>query len=163
MTTILDTLRSSGGTDCEVHTLEIVCTAWDAPILLCDQFFDFVGVTEDDRTLTFQASAFNASFPRRDSSGSQTLGIAVDNVTGEAQRRIDQANEAAAPIRLTLRTYLESDPSAPAEPPMTFNVLSAEIEGSTVQFTSGYFDLLDTAWPRFSYTDQFSPGIKYLV
>lgn len=163
MTTILDTLRSSGGTDCEVHTLEIICTAWAEPILLCNQFFDFVGTTEDGRILTFLASAFDASFPRKDNSGSQTLGIAVDNVTGEAQRRIDQANEAGAPIRLTLRTYLDSDPGAPAEPPLNFSALAAEIEGSTVQFTAGYFDLLDTSWPRFRYTDQFSPGVKYIV
>lgn len=163
MSTVLDILRSSGGSDCEVHTLEITCTAWTTPLLLCNQFFDFTGTTEDGRTLTFQAVAFGASFPKKDNSGSQTLGIAVDNVTGEAQRRIDQANEAGAGIKIALRTFLESDPSAPAEPPFFFDALAAEIEGPTVQFTAGYFDLLDTAWPRFRYTDQFSPGVKYIT
>lgn len=163
MTTILDILRSSGGTDCEVHTLELSCAAWDGPLLLCNQFEDFTGVTEDLRQLTFVATAFDASFPKKDNSGSQTLGIAVDNVTGEAQRRIDQANAAAAPIAVALRTFLASDPSAPAEPPFFFEVMAAEIEGPTVSFTAGYFDLLDTAWPRFRYTDQFSPGVKYIT
>ncbi len=163
MSTVLDILRSSGGSDCEIHTLEITCSAWPDAMLICNQFFDFTGTTEDGRTLTFQATAFDASFPKRDNSGAQTLGIAVDNVTGEAQRRIDMANEAIAPISMTLRTYLESDPSAPAEPPLYLDALAAEIEGPTTQFTAGYFDLIDTAWPRFRYTQEFSPCVKYMT
>lgn len=163
MSTVLDRLRSSGGTDCEVHTLEIKSAAWATPLLICNQFFDFTGTTEDGRTLTFTATAFDGSFPKKDNSGSQTLGISVDNVTGEAQRRIDEANAAGATIEIILRTFLESDPSAPAEPPFYFDALSAQIEGPTTSFTAGYFDLLDTAWPRFRYTDQFSPGVKYIT
>lgn len=163
MSTVLDILRSSGGADCEIHTLEVTCSAWADPLLICNQFFDFTGTTEDGRTLTFIATAFDPSLPKRDNSGAQTLGVAIDNVTGEAQRRIDQANEAAAPIRMTLRTFLESDPSAPAEPPLYLDALAAEIEGPTIQFTAGYFDLIDTAWPRFRYTDEFSPGVKYIT
>lgn len=163
MSTVLDILRSSGGSDCEIHTLELTCSAWAAPLLLCNQFFDFTATTENGRTLTFVAVAFDASFPKKDNTGSQTLGIAIDNVTGEAQQRIDQANDAAAPIYITLRTYLESDPSAPAEPPYYFEAIGAEIEGPTVQFSAGYFDWLNTAWPRFRYTDQFAPGVKYIT
>lgn len=163
MTTVLNILRSSGGTDCEVHTLEITSSAWPDALLLCNQFFDFTATTEDGRTLTFQAVAFDASFPRRDSSGTQSLGIAIDNVTGEAQRRVDLANEAKAPIFITLRTFLESNPSEPSEPPFYFEALSASMEGPTVQFTAGYFDWLNTAWPRFRYTDKFSPGVKYIT
>jgi len=163
MSTILDILRSSGGSDCEVHCLEITSTAWADPVLICDQFFDFTATSEDGRVLTYIATAFDPSLPKRDNSGAQTLGIAIDNVSGEAQRRIDQANEVAAPILMTLRTYLESDPSAPAEPPLYLDALAAEIEGPTVQFTAGYFNLIDTAWPRFRYTQKFSPGVKYIT
>lgn len=163
MSTVLDVLRASGGTDCEVHTLEITSTAWPDALLICNQFFDFTGTTEDGRTLTFIASAFDPSLPDKDNSGAQTLGIAVDNVTGEAQRRIDMANEAGATINITLRTFLESDPSAPAEPPYYLDALVAEIEGPTTQFTAGYFNLIDTAWPRRRYTQDFSPGVKYIT
>lgn len=163
MSTILDRLRSSGGPECEVHTLELTCSAWAEPLLLCNQYFDFTGTTEDGRTLVFQAVAFDGSFPKKDNSGSQTLSIAIDNVTGEAQRRVDQANAAGATIQITLRTFLDSDPSAPAEPPFFFDALSAQTEGPTTSFTAGYFDLLDTAWPRFRYTDQFSPGVRYIT
>lgn len=163
MSTVLDVLRASGGTDCEVHTLEISSNAWPDSLLICDQFFDFTGTTEDGRTLTFTATAFDPSFPDKDNSGSQTLGIAVDNVTGESQRRIDTANEAGETISMTLRTYLASDPSAPAEPPYYLDALAAEIEGPTTQFTAGYFNLIDTAWPRRRYTQEFSPGVKYIT
>lgn len=163
MSTVLDVLRASGGSDCEIHTLEITSTAWDTPLLICNQFFDFTGTTEDNRTLTFIATAFDPSLPKKDNSGSQSLGIAIDNVTGEAQRRIDQANAAAAKIQITLRTFLESDPSAPAEPPLYLDALAAEIEGPTVQFTAGYFNLIETAWPRFRYTQEFSPGVRYIT
>lgn len=163
MSTVLDLLRSSGGYEHELHTLEITCAAWPAPMLLCNQFFDFTGTTEDGRTLTWQAVAFDASFPKKDNSGSQTLGIAVDNVTGEAQRLIDMANAAGEPIQMALRTYLEEYPDAPAEPPLYLEAMAAEIEGPRTQFTAGYFNLIDTAWPRFRYTDQFAPGIKYIT
>ena len=163
MSTVLNILRSSGGTECEVHTLELICEAWTDSLLICNQFFDFTGTTEDGRTLTWQATAFDASFPKKDNSGSQTLGIAVDNVTGEAQRRIDQANEAGKPISMVLRTYLAEYPDAPSEPPFYLDAKAAEIEGPKTSFTAGYFDLLDTAWPRFRYTDQFSPGVKYIT
>lgn len=163
MSTVLDVLRASGGTDCEVHTLEITSTAWPDALLICNQFFDFTGTTEDGRTLTFIASAFDPSLPDKDNSGAQTLGIAVDNVTGEAQRRIDMANEAGATINMTLRTFIESDPSAPAEPPYYLDALAAEIEGPATQFTAGYFNLIDTAWPRRRYTQDFSPGVKYIT
>jgi hypothetical protein len=132
-------------------------------MLLCNQFFDFTGTTEDGRTLTFKAVAFDASFPKKDNSGNQTLGIAIDNVTGEAQKRVDQANEAAAPVRITLRTFIAEYPEAPAEPPLYLDALSVQTEGPTTSFTAGYFNLLDTAWPRFRYTDNFSPGVRYIT
>lgn len=163
MSTILDVLRSSGGTECEVHTLEITCAAWADSLLICNQFEDFTGTAEDGRTLTFQAVAFDPSFPKKDNSGNQTIGIAVDNVTGEAQRRIDSANEAGAAIQMTLRTFIAEYPDAPAEPPLFLDALAATIEGPTTSFTAGYFNLLETAWPRFRYTDQFSPGVKYIT
>ena len=34
-------------------------------------------------------------------------------------------------------------------------------EGITVGIEAGYFDLLNVGWPRFRYTPEFAPGLKY--
>lgn len=159
----LDILRSSGGTDVEIPTVELTSTAWADSLFLCAGYFDQTFTLEDNRVITFQACGLDASLPKKGNQGSQVLGIAIDNVRGEAQRRIDSAKAAGANVVLTFRLYLESDPSAPAERPLTMDVLSANVRGPTVELQAGYFNLIGSAWPRFRYTTDFSPGIKYIT
>ena len=159
----LDILRSSGGTDVEIPTIELSCSAWADSLFLCAGFFDQTFTLEDSRVITFTACGMDATLPKKDNQGSQVLGVAIDNVRGEAQRRVDAAKAVSAPITMTYRLYLDSDHSAPAERPMTMDVLSANATGPTVELQGGYFNLIATAWPRFRYTTDFSPGIKYIT
>jgi hypothetical protein len=159
--TILNTIYASGG-DVIIPTLELTCAAWDAPLLLCRGYEDHTCTTEDDRTLTFLASAIDVALPAKDNRGAQNLNFAIDNVTGEAQRLIDQALEAEERVILTYREFLASDKSTPAAPPFIFTVLSGRMVGSSVQITAGFFNAIGTAWPRDLYTTEFAPGIKYL-
>lgn len=159
----LDILRSSGGTDVEIPTIELRSTAWADSIFICAGYFDQVLTLEDGRAITFQAAALDATLPKKDNQGSQVLGVAIDNVRGEAQRRLDAAKAAGAKVFMTYRVYLESDPTAPAERPMEMEVLSFNAKGPTVELQGGYFNLIGSAWPRFRYTTEFSPGIKYLT
>jgi hypothetical protein len=159
----LDILRSSGGTDVEIPTIELRSAAWADSLFLCAGFFDEVLTLEDGRVITFQASGLDATLPKKDNQGSQVLGVAIDNVRGEAQRRLDAAKAAGVKVFMTYRVYLESDPSAPAERPMDMEVLSFNAQGPTVELQGGYFNLIGSAWPRFRYTTDFSPGIKYLT
>lgn len=159
----LDILRSSGGTDVEIPTIELRSTAWADSLFLCAGFFDQVFTLEDLRVISFQACGLDATLPTKSNQGSQILGVAVDNVRGEAQRRLAAAKSAGVKVFLIYRLYLESDPSAPAERPMTMEVLSFNAKGTTVEIQGGYFNLIDSAWPRFRYTTDFSPGIKYLT
>jgi hypothetical protein len=41
-------------------------------------------------------------------------------------------------------------------------VLSGDMQGSVIQIQAGFFDLLNTAWPRDKYTASFAPGLKYI-
>ena len=159
--TILEQVYASGG-DTIIYTLELACTAWDAPILLCEGFEDQHCITEDGRPLTFMASGIAVALPKKTNSGAQNLTFAIDNVTGEAQRKIDAALEAEKKVFITLRTYLDSDRTAPAENPYRAVVLGGKIKGASVQITAGFFDVINTAFPRDLYTVNFAPGIRYL-
>lgn len=159
--TVLEKVYASGG-DTIVFTLELTCEAWNEPILLAEGFDDQHCITEDGRALTFKASGIALALPKKTSSGAQNLTFAIDNVTGEAQRKIDAALEAEKKVFITLRTYLDSDRTAPAENPYRAVVLGGKIKGASVQITAGFFDVINTAFPRDLYTVNFAPGIRYL-
>ena len=159
--TILERVYASGG-DVIISTLELTCAAWAEPILLCNGFEDQSVLDETGRALTFLASGIAVSLPARTNSGAQNLTFAIDNVTGEAQQKIDAALEAGQTVSLIFRTYLASDLTAPAEAPYRMKVLGGTISGAQVQIQAGYFDLINVAWPRILYTTQFAPGLKHL-
>lgn len=159
--TVLNRVYASGG-DTIIYTLELTCTAWDAPILLCNGFEDQHCITEDGRPLTFMASGIAVALPKKTNSGAQNLTFAIDNVTGEAQQKIDAALAAEAKVSLIFRVYLASDLTAQSDQVYRATVLNGKIKGSTVQVTAGFFDLINTAFPRDLYTATFAPGIRYL-
>jgi hypothetical protein len=159
--TILERVFASAGAEVVIPTLELTCSAWSAPILLCNGWQDHTCVTEDGRTLTFAASGIQIALPRRDTAGTQVLTFAVDNVSGEAQQRIDQAIDAGQRVHLVFRHYVSTDLSAPAERPMRFVVREATMEGSAVQISAAFYDAINTAWPRTYYTASFAPGLRY--
>lgn len=159
--TVLDQVYASGG-DVIIPTLELTCDAWPEPILITHGFEDQTVTTEDARTLTFIAAGIDISLPKKTNTGAQNLNFAIDNITGEAQRKIDDALTAEARVTLTYREFLASDKSAPAQPPFRFVVRSGQMVGTAVQISAGFFDAINTAWPRDLYTSIFSPGVKYL-
>ena len=93
---------------------------------------------------------------------SRLRGVQLQDLLGEAQQKMDQAKAAGAPITQTYRRYLASDLSAPAEPPIRMKAFGAGIEGTTVQITAGYGDLINRAFPRDKLTTLNAPCMKYL-
>ena len=145
-----------------IDTLELTCPAWTEPVLICGGFEDVACTAEDGRSLQLIAAGIDVSLPKKSNSASQTLNFAIDNVLGEAQQKMDQAKAAGAPITQTYRRYLASDLSAPAEPPIRMKAFGAGIEGTTVQITAGYGDLINRAFPRDKLTTLNAPCMKYL-
>lgn len=155
--TILEQVYASAGPDVIILTLELTCPAWAEPIRVCSGF--------EDHTLggsLFSAAGIDVALPRKSNTGGQSLTFAIDNVTGVAQQRIDEALEAEEQVTLTYRTFLASDKSAPAEAPYVFTVKSGRMQGSTLQVNAAFFDAINTRFPRDLYTTEFAPGIRYL-
>lgn len=161
--TILERVFASAGDEVVIPTIEITCSSWAAPILLCNGYEDQTCTTEDARTLTFIASGMAVALPKRNTQGTQILTFAIDNVSGEAQALIDAALEAGQMVYLTFRHYLSTDKTAPAEPPIKFVVRDGHMEGSMISINAAFFDLISTAWPRNYYTADFAPGLKYFA
>ena len=105
MATALERFYASGGEDLQLATIELSCPAWPEPILICQGYDDITCMTEDGRLLTFIAGAIDVSIPKRDNSGNQNVGFAIDNVTGFAQQRINEALEAGEYVTLIPVSY----------------------------------------------------------
>ena len=162
MTQLLDTLYASGGEDVIIPTVELFCTPWAGPIYFSHGFDDVTARTETGVTAKFQALGMAATLPKRDNSGNQTITIALDNVTGIAQQLIDRALEARAAIGMVFRIYTSGNLDAPSARPYRMKVLSGFMKGPSVQLNAGYFDLINLGWPRFFYTLDFAPCLRYI-
>ena len=126
-------------------------------------FKDVTATLETSATVTFIACGMDIALPDKDASGNQSLMFAIDNITGEAQRFVDDALTAGGEMLLIYREYLASDLSTPVSVPKTLNIIGGTFEGGTFQAEASYYDMLNTAWPRDRYTADFAPGIKYMT
>lgn len=162
MSQLLERVYASAPSDeVIIPTLEIRHPAIDT-IRTCAGFENQAVTLEDDSQVTFLASGLDVSLPARNASGQQNLTFAIENVTGIAQNAIDEAMQAGGDIRVIYRTYLASDLSAPAEPPLNMSLIGAEFEGSSVQVTASYQDIISQAWPRERYSTDWAPGLRYI-
>ncbi len=163
MSTILDVLRASGGTDVEIITIQLSCTAWDESLYWFNGFYYEVFTLERGDTVTFTAVAVDLGRQKRSNSVSESLGVAIDNVRNEAEPLVASAKAAGAQILMTLRSFLESNPEEPAELPVTLKVLRASFDNVKLSLTASNPDLVNIAWPRDRYTVDFAPGITYIA
>lgn len=159
---VLKRLYASGGTEVLLYLVELQCAAWSDSIRIAKGFDNPTVTTEDGRTVTFTGAGIDLALPKKDASGNQNIRFAIDNVTGEAQKLIEEAIEAKSKITLTMRTYIDTDLAAPADFPFVATVKSAQFDTGKVQVDAGFFDLINTSWPRDLYTTVFAPGLKYM-
>lgn len=131
-----------------------------APVRICCGFEDQMLGTETGFYM-FEAGSLSISLPNKNATGLQSLSFGVANVNGDVQRKVDAALEADGEVIITYREYLESDKSAPARRPYVMTLRGGTFERGEVQFEAGYYDTLNTAWPRERYTAENSPGIRY--
>lgn len=162
MSTLIERVYASAGPEVIIDTIELACPAWTESIYIVKGYEDMTLGLDSVVYKTFIAAPIAIALPKKSNQGSQSLNFAIDNVTGQAQRLIDQAIESEQRIRLTFRRYLDTDLSQPSENPFYATVLSGNVTGTTVQIEAGFQDLLSYAWPRKLYTTEFAPGLKYL-
>lgn len=162
MSALLEQVCASGGPEVVIDTLELSCAAWDEPIRLVQGYFDEILGLENGQMVTFKAAPMTIVLPKRNNSPSQTLTFAIDNVTGEAQRRLDQALEAEARVTITFRRYLDVDRTGPSERAFVSTVQGGAMKSRTVQLNAGFMNLLDWKYPRQVYDLNFAPQLAYL-
>ena len=152
---IIKRLYASAGPEIIYTTLEItdgITTYW-----LLQGFEDLVLGGQ-----LYSAVPFDVALPKRNASGMQDLSLAIDNTTGEVGRLLREALSAGRQMTVTMRQFTSDDVRAPATTPITFQVKTGSINNSTAQITAGYFDLLNTAWPRRLYEISTYRGLTYL-
>lgn len=158
--TILDRLYASSGSEVIIETLQI--NIGDTVHYFCKGYDDITALTENGDSITFEASAIDIALPARNSDGTQDLQFAISNIRGEVSTAIRNALANLEIGSLTYRQYVSTDLSAPATVPYTLAIKSGFWTALQAQITAGYMNVLDTAWPRFRYTLNEFPGLRYM-
>ena len=162
MSTLIERVYASAGSEEIIDTVELACTAWYGPLYIVKGYEDMTLGLDGVVFKTFTAAPIAIALPKKSNQGNQTLSFAIDNVTGQAQKLIDSALFFSQRITLTFRRYLNVDLTSPSEKPFYATVLGGSVTGTTVQIDAGFVDALNYAWPRDVYTSIFAPGLRYL-
>ncbi|MDT7451256.1 DUF1833 family protein [Citrobacter koseri] len=158
--TVLNRLYASSGPEVIIETLQI--NIGDEVLYLCKGYEDITATTENGDSITFTASAIDIALPARNSDGTQDLQFAISNIDGEASTAIRSALDNLSSASLTYRNYVSTDLAAPASVPYTLAIKSGTWTATQAQITAGYMNVLDTAWPRYRYTLNNFPGLRYI-
>ena len=162
MSTLIERVYASAGSEVIIDTIELACPAWDEPLYIVKGYEDMTLGLDGVVFKTFIAAPIAIALPKKSNQGNQTLSFAIDNVTGQAQKLIDSALFFSQRITLTFRRYLNVDLTSPSEKPFYATVLGGSVTGTTVQIDAGFVDALNYAWPRDVYNTVEFPGLKYM-
>lgn len=158
--TILNRLYASSGSEVIIETLQI--NIGSTVHFFCKGYEDITATVENGDVLTFSAASIDIALPARNSDGTQDLQFAISNIDGEVSTAIRNALANLDTGSLTYRQYISTDLSAPATVPYTLAIKSGSWTAIQAQITAGYMNVLDTAWPRFRYTLNEFPGLRYM-
>lgn len=158
--TILNRLYASSGSEVIIETLQI--NIGSTVYFFCKGYEDITAMVENGDVLTFSAAGIDIALPARNSDGTQDLQFAISNIDGEVSTAIRKALANLEIGSLTYRQYVSTDLSAPATVPYTLAIKSGSWTAIQAQITAGYMNMLDTAWPRFRYTLNEFPGLRYM-
>lgn len=117
---------------------------------------------ENGVIVTCTPCGMDLAIPARNDDGTQDLNFALSNIDGIASAFIRSALAAGRNMSLVYRVYTSDDLGAPAHAPNRFKIKSGTVTATQASITAGYFDLLDTAWPRNTYNLNKFPGLRYL-
>jgi|SRR5690554_293724 len=158
---LLNELRATGGSAIIIPVLELQSELLAESLFFCNGFEDIEFKLENNEYITAVATGLDIALPKKDASGSQKLRFAIANAREIAVDLVDQAMTQQKRINLIYREYLSTKRSAPASNPLKMICHSVTIAGDTVEVIAGFFDLIDTQFPRDVYNSTFAPGLKY--
>lgn len=158
--TILNRLYASSGPEIIHPTLQI--TDGVVTHYLTNGWDDLTATLESGETVTFLACGMDIALPKRNSDGTQDLKFALCNITGEISAFIREILRTNRECTIAYRSFISTALGGPAEPPHWFKVKGGQWTSTQADITAGYFNLLDTAWPRKLYNLQDHPGLRYI-
>jgi len=157
---ILKRLYASSGPEIIHEVLEItdgITTYW------MTKGWDELTITlETGQEVVCTPCGMDLALPARNDDGTQDLTFALSNIDGVASGFIRAALRDGRSMSLIYRAYTSDDLGAPAHAPHRFKIKGGSVTATQVSVTAGYFDLLDTRWPRKSYNLNEFPGLRYL-
>lgn len=166
---ILDRFYVSGGDDVRIITMQIEI-AGDAErgIAPASHYLvhDYEGLEaflEDGTLAVFSPFAMATALPPRNLDGTQDLNFSLANIDGLVSTEIQRALKLRLRMHATMRQYLESDLSAPADRPYRMEIKNGQWSPAQADITAGYMNILDTAWPRWLYNLIQFPGLRYIA
>lgn len=159
--TILNRLYSSGGPEIEHPTLQI--TDGVVTHYLTNGWDDLTARLENDETVTFIACGMALALPDKNGDGTQDLKFALCNISGDISQYIKTVLKEKRRCQLAYRSYLSTDLSAPTEQPVWLDVKEGQWTATQADITAGYFNLLDTAWPREIWNLINYPCLRYIA
>lgn len=159
--TVLNQLYASGGDKIIHDTLAIsdgitthyLTNGWD----------DITARLETGEWVTFIACGMALALPAKNADGTQDLQFALSNITGEISAYIQEVLKDKRRSELVYRSYIEDDLEAPSEAPFRFEIKSGQWTATQVDITAGYFNLLETGWPRRVYNLIDFPMLRYIA
>lgn len=158
--TVLNRLYASAGPEIIHQTLQI--TDGVVTHYLTNGWDDLTAILETGETVTFIACGMDVALPKRNADGTQDLKFALCNIDGTVSNFIREVLRTGRECTLAYRTYISTSLAAPAEPPHWFKVKAGQWTATQADITAGYFNLLETAWPRKLYDLNSFPGLRYI-
>ncbi|ENZ8824513.1 DUF1833 family protein [Klebsiella aerogenes] len=158
--TVLNRLYASSGSEVIIETLQI--NIGSTVHYFCKGYDDITATTENGDVITFSAAGIDIAIPARNSDGTQDLQFAISNIDGEVSTAIRDALASLTNASLTYRQYVSTDLNSPASVPYTLAIKSGSWTALQAQITAGYMNVLDTAWPRYRYTLNDFPALRYM-
>ena len=159
--TVLNQLYASGGDKIIHDTLAI--TDGVETHYLTNGWDDITARLETGEWVTFIACGMALALPAKNADGTQDLKFALSNITGEISAYIQEVLKDKRRSELVYRTYIDDDLEAPSEAPFRFEIKSGQWTATQVDIVAGYFNLLETGWPRRVYNLIDFPMLRYVA
>lgn len=142
-----------------IHTITLRHAAYAEP-LRCAQHTETVRLRDETGTWAdYLPIPFTFSLPEVSESSATELRIELAAATREAIVALDAAVQAAGPITLEYRVWIDGDPDAPAWGPLALTVVEASATADRVSLRATAVDITNRAFPGEDYTPTRYPSL----
>ena len=154
----------ASNTETPLMTVELSHSSFGTSRLV-KAYYDLEATLETSSTVTFTAAGISLSYPEKTTDGRQDLSIQIDNTNNEVWTQISNVINASRAssekVVCKMRSFLESDLSAPHGGVYTFTVMETTANRNVAAIRASYTPIPDTAYPRHRYYSTTYPGVKY--